>query len=216
MKPVAALSGKNITRVALILLGLSLFQYVTDGEVSWHRQLLATVTGSAGGEPGWRHAVTQLEQAGATKEGLQRPAFDLSGRIVRVADGDTVSLLDRNNQQHRIRLYGIDAPELDQPHGKAAHEALAVLVAGRRLGVVGAETDDYGRLVGTLYVDGRSINLTLVQQGHAWWYQHFAPHERALAAAEQEARRARRGLWSQSNPVPPWDWRRQQRLTSNR
>lgn len=214
MKPVAALSGRNLTRVALILLGLSLFQYVTGGDVTWHRQLLATVTGSDGGDPGWRHAADKLEQAGAAKEGNPTPTFDISGRIVRVADGDTVSLLDRDNQQYLIRLYGIDAPELDQPHGSTAREALAGLVAGKRLGVVVVETDDYGRLVGTLYADGRNINLTLVEQGHAWWYQYFARHERALAAAEQAARSARRGLWARSNPIPPWDWRRQQRLTS--
>lgn len=216
MKRMAGLSGKNLTRVAVILLGLTLFQYFTGGDVTWHRQLLATVTGGDGSEPGWRHAADTLERAGAAKEGRPLPAFDLSGRIVRVADGDTVSLLDSNNKQHRIRLYGIDAPESDQPHGDKAREALAGMVAGKRLGVVVVETDQYGRLVGTLYADGSNINLALVQQGHAWWYQYFARHERPLAAAEKEARSARRGLWADNDPVPPWDWRRQQRLGNKR
>ena len=208
----AARSRKNLTRVTVILLGLTLFQYFSGGEITWHRQLLATVTGGDGPEPGWRHAADKLEQAGAAREGTPLPDFDISGRVVRVADGDTVSLLDSNNEQHRIRLYGIDAPESGQPHGDRAREALAGMVAGRQLGVVVVETDDYGRLVGTLYADGRNINLALVQQGHAWWYQYFARHERPLEAAEKEARSARRGLWAGHDPIPPWDWRRQQRL----
>ena len=208
----AARSRKNLTRVTVILLGLTLFQYFSGGEITWHRQLLTTVTGGDGPEPGWRHAADKLEQAGAAREGTPLPDFDISGRVVRVADGDTVSLLDSNNEQHRIRLYGIDAPESGQPHGDRAREALAGMVAGRQLGVVVVETDDYGRLVGTLYPDGRNINLALVQQGHAWWYQYFARHERPLEAAEKEARSARRGLWAGHDPIPPWDWRRQQRL----
>ncbi|MFO7550464.1 MAG: thermonuclease family protein [Haliea sp.] len=208
----AARSRKNLTRVAVILLGLTLFQYFSGGEITWHRQLLTTVTGGDGPEPGWRHATDKLEQAGAAREGTPLPDFDISGRVVRVADGDTVSLLDSNNEQHRIRLYGIDAPEHGQPHGDRAREALAGMVAGRHLGVVVVETDDYGRLVGTLYADSRNINLALVQQGHAWWYQYFARHERPLEAAEVEARSARRGLWAGHDPIPPWDWRRQQRL----
>lgn len=212
MRGIAALSRRNLARVAVILLGLTLFQYFLGGEVTWHRQLLATVTGGDGAEPGWRHAADQLEEAGAAREGIPLPDFDISGRIVRVADGDSVSLLDGNNDQHRLRLYGIDAPERDQPHGDRARDALATMVTGRRLGVVLVETDDYGRLVGTLYAEGNNINLAMVQQGHAWWYQYFARHERPLEAAEKEARSARRGLWADHNPVPPWDWRRQQRL----
>ncbi len=216
MKRVAALSRKNLIRVAVILLGLTLFQYLASEEVTWHRQLLATVTGDNGPDPGWRHAADKLEETGAAREGSPLPQFDIRGRIVRVADGDTVSLLDGDNDQHRIRLFGIDAPENDQPHGDRAREALAAMVTGKRLGVVVVETDDYGRLVGTLYADGRNINLAMVQQGHAWWYQYFARHERALEAAEQDARSARRGLWAASDPVPPWDWRRRQRLSTNR
>ncbi|MEQ9393646.1 thermonuclease family protein [Haliea sp.] len=210
----AARSRKNLTRVAVILLGLTLFQYFSGGEITWHRQLLTTVTGGDGPEPGWRHAADKLEQAGAAREGTPLPDFDISGRVVRVADGDTVSLLDSKNEQHRIRLYGIDAPEHGQPHGDRAREALAGMVAGRHLGVVVVETDDYGRRVGTLYADSRNINLALVQQGHAWWYQYFARHERPLEAAEKEARSARRGLWAGHDPIPPWDWRRQQRLSN--
>lgn len=216
MKGMTALSRKNLTRVAVILLGLTLFQYFSSGEITWHRQVLATLTGDDGADPGWRHAAEKLEDAGAAREGTPLPRFDISGRIVRVADGDTVSLLDGDNAQHRIRLFGIDAPELDQPHGDRAREALAAMVSGRRLGVVVVETDDYGRLVGTLYADGGNINLAMVQQGHAWWYQHFARHERPLEAAQRSASDARRGLWAGSEPVPPWDWRRQQRLNNNR
>lgn len=216
MKRMATRSRTNLARVAAILLGLTLFQYFFGGEITWHRQLLATVTGEDGTEPGWRHAADKLEAAGAAREGSPLPEFDITGRVVRVADGDTVSLLDGANTQHQIRLYGVDAPENGQPYGDRARAALAGMVAGKRLGVVVVESDDYGRLVGTLYADGSNINLTLVQLGHAWWYQYFAPHERLLEAAEREARSGRRGLWAEDNPVPPWDWRRQQRLRHNR
>jgi len=214
MKRFPALSSRNLVRVALVLLGLSLYQLATDGEVNWHRQALDKLAGER--NTGLGQAVESLETAGAAREGQAPEHFDLTGRVVRIADGDTLSLLDASNTQHKIRFFGIDAPESDQPHGNRSREALAALVSGKRLGVVVIEEDDYGRKVGTVYADGRNVNLALVEQGHAWWYQYFARQEHALEAAEREARSARRGLWAGSDPTPPWDWRRQQRLRDAR
>lgn len=217
MKRFPALSSRNLLRIAVVLFGLNLYQLVTDGEINWHRQLLDKFAGEqAPGASGLGVAVESLEAAGAAREGQNPTHFDLTGRVVRVADGDTLSLLDADNTQHKIRFYGIDAPERDQPHGARAGEVLASLVSGKRLGVVVVEEDDYGRKVGTVYADGRNINLHMVQQGHAWWYQYFARQEHALEAAEREARSAQRGLWATPDPTPPWDWRRQQRLRKSK
>jgi endonuclease YncB( thermonuclease family) len=139
------------------------------------------------------------------------PHVDLAGRVVRVADGDTVTVLDRRNTQHKVRLYGIDSPERDQPYGKAAKNALQRLIDNRPVEVVVVAKDSYGRTVGTLYRDGVNLNEAMVAAGYAWWYQHFAPNERRLEEAEQRARAQRIGLWSEPRPVAPWDWRRRQR-----
>lgn len=216
MKRFSMLSPRNLVRIAVVLLALSLFQLATDGEINWHRQALDTFSGTRGENTGWGKAVDSLETAGAAREGQAPTRFDLTGRVVRIADGDTLSLLDAGNTQHKVRFYGIDAPERDQPHGDRAREALVALVSGKRLGVVVIEEDDYGRKVGTVYAEGHNVNLAMVQQGHAWWYQYFARQEHALEAAERDARSARRGLWAADDPMPPWDWRRQQRLNSNR
>jgi endonuclease YncB( thermonuclease family) len=167
-------------------------------------------------QAGWRQATEALDKIGEAREGQPIPHFDLSGRVVRVADGDTVSVLDSDNKQHKVRLFGIDTPERDQHHGKAAKKALAALVAGKTVGVVSVEKDSYGRTVGTLYLHDTNINAAMVQGGHAWWYRHYAPHNRLLAAMEQQAREAKRGLWTNPEPVPPWDWRRNKRYNQPR
>jgi endonuclease YncB( thermonuclease family) len=122
-----------------------------------------------------------------------------------------VSVLDKTNTQHKIRLFGIDTPERDQPYGTSAKRTLQNWVGDKQVGVVVVATDSYGRQVGTLYREGKSINLAMVSGGHAWWYRHYAPHERKLAVAEQKARQQSLGLWASPAPVPPWDWRKGQR-----
>lgn len=204
----------------LVLLALSLFQYLNSGAVTWPgaagRALLETLAEYAGRpEAGWRRAADAVGKVGAAREGEPAPDFDLTGRVVRVADGDTVSILDASNSQHKVRLFGIDTPEQNQPFGKAAKNALRDLVSQKTVGVVVVTTDSYGRTVGTLYHDAVNINVAMVASGYAWWYQHFAPYERKLAAAEQQAREQRLGLWSEPHPVPPWDWRRGQRRAAN-
>jgi endonuclease YncB( thermonuclease family) len=216
-----AKSRRGIRTVVLVLLALSLFQYLNSGTVTWPgdagRAVMGTLTDFAGSSTsGWRRAADAVEKIGAAREGEPVPAFDLEGRVVRVADGDTVSLLDADNTQHKVRLFGIDTPEQDQPYGRAAKKVLLDLVAQQTVGVVVITTDSYGRKVGTLYHEGVNINVAMVERGYAWWYQHFAPHERKLAASEQQARHQRLGLWADPHPVPPWDWRRGQRRAAER
>lgn len=140
-------------------------------------------------------------------------AGELQGRVVDVHDGDTLTLLDSERRQHKIRLAGIDAPELGQAYGRAAREHLAQRVAGTVVQVLSSKTDRYGRIVGKALVDGIDVNLDQVRAGFAWHYKQYAREQtvadRSLyAAAEDSARAARRGLWQEKGAVPPWEWRR--------
>lgn len=136
-----------------------------------------------------------------------------SGKVVRVTDADTIVVFDsRAKREVKIRLAGIDAPEKKQEFGGAAREALVAKVTRQSVTVRPTGRDRYGRTIGEIELDGgasergESINAWLVREGWAWHYVAYSDSEE-LAAAEQEARAAKRGLWAGANPVPPWDWR---------
>lgn len=136
----------------------------------------------------------------------------ISGKVIRVVDGDTITVLDAQMQQHKVRLAGIDAPERRQAFGHRAQEFLASLVASQQVDVETEKTDKYGRLVGKVLVHGRDINLAVVVAGLAWHYKTYeseqTPADRMLyASAEQDARNQRKGLWVDPSPVAPWTWR---------
>lgn len=138
----------------------------------------------------------------------------IEGRVVGVSDGDTITILDAGNRQHRIRLKGIDAPERGQAFGTASRRALAVPVSGRLVRVRIDSTDRFGRLLGVVFLGGRDVNLEMVRSGMAWHDKRFQRDQslqerRTYAAAEDEARASRRGLWRDAQPVPPWEFRRQ-------
>src|SRR5437660_6313909 len=135
-------------------------------------------------------------------------AQTLTGRVVRVTDGDTITVLDSSNTQHRIRLEGIDAPESHQAFGTQSKKNLSEMVFGKDVTVVYQKTDQYGRLVGKILLDGKDINLEQIKAGMAWHYKEYqreqTPEDRELyAAAEDEARRTRRGLWQDPDPIEP-------------
>jgi endonuclease YncB( thermonuclease family) len=139
-------------------------------------------------------------------------AETVTGRVVGVADGDTITILDTSNQQHRIRINGIDAPEKAQAFGQVSKQNLARLAFGRGAVADCPKRDRYGRQVCLVRVDGIDVGLAQVEAGLAWWYRKYAkeqsPQDRATyAAIEQEAQEARRGLWRDPDPVPPWEWR---------
>lgn len=153
---------------------------------------------------------------------LQEAAADvLSGQVIRVADGDTLTLLVDDEdapKQVRVRLEGIDCPESSQAFGQKAKQALSDLVLKRTVKVWSIGQDRYGRTLGRVYVgedDERiDVNLALVAQGMAWHYKQYSDDEN-LAEAETAARSERRGLWTDSSPMAPWDWRDQQRKTES-
>ena len=133
-----------------------------------------------------------------------------TGRIVGVSDGDTLTVLQEGatRRTERIRLHGIDAPEKAQAYGSRSKQALSALAFGKAATVDVRDTDRYGRLVAVVTVAGRNLNREQVKAGMAWWYRKYAPQDRDLQALEADARKARRGLWADKGPVPPWEFRR--------
>jgi endonuclease YncB( thermonuclease family) len=133
-------------------------------------------------------------------------AATITGKVVAVADGDTITVLDANKVQHKIRLGGIDAPEKAQPFGDKAKQSLSDLVYGKTVTVDTDKTDRYGREVGKVLVDGVDTNLEQVRRGLAWHYKAYqreqSPSDRlAYAAAEKDAAAAHLGLWQDALPV---------------
>lgn len=148
--------------------------------------------------------------------GLSCNAGTVEGRVVAIADGDTITVLDADRVQHRIRLGGIDAPEKRQAFGTRAKQSLSDMVFNKAVTVETGKTDRYGREIGKILVDGRDANLQQVQRGFAWHYKAYQ-REQSLSDrqlydfAQSEAKAARRGLWQDAEPVAPWDWRKGRR-----
>ena len=140
-------------------------------------------------------------------------AGELQGRVVKVVDGDSITILDAHNVQHKIRLSGIDAPEKAQPYGEVSRRSLAEIVAGKDVVVETTKKDRYGRVVGKVLVDGQDANLLQIERGLAWFYREYQNEQSpdglmAYEAAELSAKKLGTGLWNDSNPMPPWEWRR--------
>lgn len=140
-----------------------------------------------------------------------KPTFE--GKVVGVSDGDTITVLDKNNQQIKIRLEGIDAPESSQDFGEKAKQNLSDLIYGKVVQVFSSKKDKYGRTVGKILLGGRDINLEQIKSGFAWHYKDYAAEQseadRTLYAdAEAKAKGAKLGLWILPNPTPPWSFRK--------
>ncbi|WP_225914066.1 thermonuclease family protein [Leptolyngbya ohadii] len=152
--------------------------------------------------------------ASALRAVAQRQAIaqTINATVISTGDGDTLRV-DQGGQSITVRLSCIDSAEASQPGGQAAADRLRQLLPrGQSVQIIPTDTDRYGRTVGVVFANGRSINLQMVQEGHAVVYRDYlnnCPNSRNdLLAAEAEARSARRNFWAQSNAVMPWDWRR--------
>lgn len=128
------------------------------------------------------------------------------GKVVSVADGDTIRVLV-GRKQIKVRLAEIDAPEKRQPFGSRAKQAMSELVFGKTVGVVTVDRDRYGRTVGQVFTESENINEKMVQLGYAWVYRKYAKNPKSFGF-ERMAREAKRGLWRDPKPVPPWEWRK--------
>jgi len=213
------MGNKRSSRLPWILLagfvGYSLYQYTSTGQVTWITSAFDKVQSTVGGyatrpEAGWRQAADAIESLGAKRESVPK-TFDITARVVGVTDGDTVTVLEGGSTNRKIRLHGIDTPERGQPHYRRAKNALADKIAGKTVGIGVVDTDRYGRTVGVIYFEGQNINVAMVRDGHAWWYRKYAQYDRQLQEAESQAQSANLGLWQQADPIPPWEWRRNQR-----
>lgn len=142
-------------------------------------------------------------------------ADQLYGRVVRIQHGDTFTLLTSNREEVRVRLAEIDCPERKQSWGKRAWQALADKVFQESILVAVVDVDRYERVVGRVFFDGRDINRELVAEGHAWAYRQYMT-DRSLLDDEAAARSASRGLWGDSRPTPPWEYRRGNRAGGQR
>jgi endonuclease YncB( thermonuclease family) len=140
-------------------------------------------------------------------------AASFSGRVVSVSDGDTIAVM-RDGRAQRVRLHGIDCPESGQAYGTRAKQFTAGLAFGNLVTITIKDTDRYGRTVGQVNLpDGKNLAHELLRAGLAWWYRQYAAKESLLARLEVEARTAKRGLWSDAQPMPPWEHRKHQRAS---
>ena len=181
--------GAGRLLIVLVITIVAIVRMATDGRV--------TSTGSPHANPppqvaaGAMLAVTDM--------------FGLDGDSLRgVVDG----------HERELRLWGIDAPERDQPEAEASRAALRALTADKAGSITVVTEDQYERLVVLLTVDGVLVNLAQLEQGHAWWFRRFAADRADFAAAETAAREAGRGLWAQANPEAPWDFRERMRAAA--
>jgi endonuclease YncB( thermonuclease family) len=147
-------------------------------------------------------------------------AATLSGRVVAIADGDTITILDSSNTQYKIRLAGIDAPEKKQPFGNVSKKSLSDMVYGKQVSVDYNKQDRYGRTVGKVIVDGVDANLQQVKRGLAWFYKKYQneqPLEDRLdyLHAQQDAEQSKVGLWTEPSPIPPRDFRKSKKQGNN-
>lgn len=148
-------------------------------------------------------------------------AETLIGRVVSVADGDTITVLDDARAQHKIRLAGIDAPEKKQPFGNRSKQHLSYLVYDKRVSIEWTKHDRYGRIVGRVMVcpdaspqcpKTLDAGLAQITVGLAWHYKKYASEQteedrERYSFAEVEAHAKKAGLWADPDPVPPWEWR---------
>jgi len=138
---------------------------------------------------------------------LTAQAFEFTGKVVGVSDGDTITVLYQGNKQYKVRLQHIDCPESAQDFGSKAKKALSAKVFGKVVTIKWEATDRYKRILGDVYVGRQWVNLEMVKEGMAWHYKHYSK-DATMAAAETGARAAKVGIWSMPNPTPPWDFRR--------
>jgi endonuclease YncB( thermonuclease family) len=160
--------------------------------------------------------IIQAEEPIRTEEGI----------VKKVADGDTVQVVINEGTKLKVRLHGIDAPEIQhinkgtgivsrpgQPYGEEAHRALEGKVLGKRVTLQIMDIDRYRRMVSILYLGRRDINRDMVAEGYAWAYKQYlkGPYASDYIDAENDARSKHLGLWQQANPVPPWEFRKSMR-----
>jgi len=129
------------------------------------------------------------------------------GNVVGISDGDTITVLQPDKTQLKVRLAEIDCPEKKQPFGAKAKEALSDKIFGKHVDVEWTKKDRYGRVIGKVYLNGRYINQEMVEEGWAWHYTEYSNSQK-MADAQAYAKSHKLGLWADKHPVAPWDFRK--------
>lgn len=125
-------------------------------------------------------------------------------KVIKISDGDTIAIL-QGKQQIKVRLFGIDAPELKQPYGKKSKQFLTNLIAGEVVEVKENGKDRYKRTIGIVYLGNTDMNAQMVENGYAWAYRKFS---KKYTPQESKAKKQGLGLWRDKEPIPPWEWRK--------
>ena len=164
-------------------------------------------------------AIGALQQE-STKQTSQKPTVENQGKeakeesivatVTKVIDGDSLKAKTKEGNEYEIQVEGIDAPELKQPHGKEATEALSKMVMGKEIKVTWTKKDNFDRLLAQIHVDNTHANQEMLRTGHAWHFKRYN-QSKELAELEEEAKKAKRGLWATENPQAPWDFRKETR-----
>ena len=164
-------------------------------------------------------AIGALQQE-STKQTSQKPTVENQGKeakeesivatVTKVIDGDSLKAKTKEGKEYEIQVEGIDAPELKQPHGKEATEALSKMVMGKEIKVTWTKKDNFDRLLAQIHVDKTHANQEMLRTGHAWHFKRDN-QSKELAELEEEAKKAKRGLWATENPQAPWDFRKETR-----
>lgn len=151
--------------------------------------------------------VSCVEQAGIDPQKGSR----LTGKVVSVIDGDTYDLLVRGNGTIRVRMQGIDAPEREMPYYRASKNHLSGLCFGKNVTLEVTGRDSGGRILGFTYLeDDRELCQEMIRAGYAWHFKRYNS-DKVLSDLEKEARLSKRGLWTDPDPVPPWEYRQKMR-----
>lgn len=135
-------------------------------------------------------------------------AETIYGKVVSVADGDTLTLLSNNFTEFKIRLAGIDAPEKAQAFGQVSKHQLSSLCFNKQAEVKVVATDKYHRTVGDVFCENAHANEEMVKGGYAWVYRQYSQGFEQFIPLENAAKDAKIGLWADTQPTPPWQWRR--------
>ncbi|PSJ80395.1 thermonuclease family protein [Neisseria iguanae] len=164
------------------------------------------------------YGLAGIEDGDKNKQSRQK---SYTGRIARVADGDTIHVTDGNNRKHKIRMAYIDAPELGQAYGTRSRDQLMAVAGNAEVKVKIFELDRYGRKVAQVFKGNTDLNLMMIREGAAWHYEDYAKKQQnklafaEYAAARKQAMRNCKGLWRSKNPQAPWDFRKQQNAVKN-
>lgn len=176
---------------------------------SWPQRLGAVAILLVAGVSWWQH--------GQVKPGQMVKGGVLQGQVVRVADGDTITLQDDDKREYKLRLAYIDAPEKAMPWGDEAKRHLAQLVEDKTVEARIDDVDAYGRGVARIFKDGKDVNYAQLSGGYAWHYSQYARKSQddsdfsRYKSAQGKAQHSKTGLWRDASPIPPWEWRRAQK-----